>query len=307
MSQAQAIRRGPAPRKRAPARRRPTKKAKQPSFSAQMAEILPFEEHSIRRATRWAMLAVVAVAAIGAAIVLRVPQIVGWEVGEGIGKLGFAVERVEIHGIDHMERLPVYAVALDQPSMAMPNVDLSEIRARVEDFAWVREARITRRLPDTLVIAITERTPSAVWQHNQRLYLVDAEGEVLEEVPLDAMPDLPLIVGPRANRQVSAFRALIDAAPALRPMLAGATWVGNRRWDLRFQTGETLALPEGEEEASRALVQFARMDGVTGLLGEGFRRFDMRVPGQFVVRVPRDRDTGAEPPVADEGAGTADT
>jgi cell division protein FtsQ len=89
-------------------------------------------------------------------------------------------------------------------------------------------------------------------------------------------------------------------------MLAGATWVGNRRWDLRFQSGETLALPEGHEDAARALVRFARMDGVTGLLGEGFRRFDMRVPDRFVVRVARNAPA-PEAPAEDEGESETDT
>src|SRR3546814_20400585 len=74
-------------------------------------------------------------------------------------------------------------------------------------------------------------------------------------------------------------------------MLAGATWVGNRRWDLRFQTGETLSLPEGKEEASTALVNFARMDGVKRLLGRGILRFDMRDPEQFVLRLPKTQGT----------------
>jgi hypothetical protein len=37
------------------------------------------------------------------------------------------------------------------------------------------------------------------------------------------------------------------------------------------------------------------MDGVTGLLGEGFRRFDMRVPDRFVVRVARETQPPPEP------------
>src|SRR3546814_9807317 len=76
-------------------------------------------------------------------------------------------------------------------------------------------------------------------------------------------------------------------------MLAGATWVGNRRWDLRFQTGETLSLPEGKEEASTALVNFARMDGVNRLLGRGILRFDMRDPDKFVLRLPKTQGTVA--------------
>ena len=41
------------------------------------------------------------------------------------------------------------------------------------------------------------------------------------------------------------------AVPTLKPQLASATWVGGRRWDLNFQSGETLALPEGEDSAQR--------------------------------------------------------
>lgn len=288
------VRRGSQPRRRAPAKKT-TRAKKNASFSAQMAEIVPLEEATIRRLAHWAVIGMIALFLLIAAIFFRVPQMIGWQIGEGVGKLGFTLERVEIQGIDRMERLPVYAVALDQESMAMPNVDIDEIRRRVEAFPWVGEARVSRRLPDTLVVAITERVPSAIWQHNQQLFLVDTEGEVLEEVPLDAMPDLPLIIGPGANRQVANFETLMDRAPALKPLLEGATWVGNRRWDLRFSSGEVLALPEGQEEAARALVRFARMDGVTGLLGEGAQRFDMRVPERFVVRVPQEQETIAEP------------
>ncbi|MEO1168960.1 MAG: cell division protein FtsQ/DivIB [Pseudomonadota bacterium] len=286
-------------------KRRSAKQVRRQSFSAQLATVLPMQEDTIRRTGRWTMIGVLALAVLAGAMMLRLPHMAAWQIGEGVGRLGFTVERVEIQGIDQMERLPVYAVALDQPSMAMPNVDIAAIRERVEALSWVQEARVSRRLPDTLVVAITERTPVAVWQHEQQLYLVDTEGEVLEEVALDAMPDLPLIIGPRANRQVASFEALMDRAPALRPMLSGATWVGNRRWDLRFQSGETLALPEGEEDAGRALLSFARMDSQNGLLGEGFRRFDMRVPDRFVVRVDRE----AEPlpvPAEDGDSGNSD-
>lgn len=304
MSQTRKSRRTTTPKKRATVRRKPAKKVQRQSFSAQLAAVLPVEENTIRRTGGWMMIALLAALVLGAAMILRLPQMAAWQLGEGVGKLGFTVERVEIQGIDQMERLPVYAVALDQPSMAMPNVDIAAIRARVEGFNWVQSARVTRRLPDTLVVSITERTPTAIWQHEQELYLVDNEGEVLEEVALDAMPDLPLIIGPAANHQIASFEVLMDRAPALRPMLSGATWVGNRRWDLRFQSGETLALPEGEEDAGRALLNFARMDSQNGLLGEGFRRFDMRVPDRFVVRVARDAESA---PAQSEDNAESDT
>ena len=56
------------------------------------------------------------------------------------------------------------------------------------------------------------------------------------------------ISGPGAQAQVEALTALLDAAPALRPQVREAEWVGNRRWNLTFKTGQVLALPQGEED-----------------------------------------------------------
>ncbi len=122
----------------------------------------------------------------------------------------------------------------------MPLVDLEATRQRLLRFGWIRDARVSRRLPDTLVVDIVERQPAAIWQHDQQLALIDMDGVVLEPVKLDAMPDLPLLIGPDANHQAGALARLVDAAPQLKPAMTGASWVGDRRWDIRFQTGETL-------------------------------------------------------------------
>jgi cell division protein FtsQ len=140
-------------------------------------------------------------------------------------------------------------------------------------------------------VDIVERDPVAVWQHGGQLHLIDVAGVVLQPVSASAMPDLPLVVGPNANRQTAGLNRLMENAPALKPMLAGATWVGNRRWDLRFQSGETLSLPEGDKPSATALVNFARMDGVNRLLGRGIVKFDMRDPDRFILRLPEGQGT----------------
>ena len=249
---------------------------------------LPFGGDTLRRVGGWILAGMILAVAVAVAVALQLPQKAGAQIGEAVGEAGFAVKRVEIKGLKRMERLPVYAIALDQESMAMPLVDLDYTRERLLRLGWVKEARVSRRLPDTLVVDIVERRPAAIWQHNRRLALIDVDGVVLEEVKLDSMPDLPLVIGPAANRRASELDRLLEGAPSVKPMMAGATWVGGRRWDLRFQSGEVLALPEGEEAAKKALVHFARMDQAAQLLGRGLVRFDMRIPGKFIVRVSRE-------------------
>jgi cell division protein FtsQ len=251
---------------------------------------------AVRRVSGWIFLALLAALVLAVIAELRIPQLIGTKAGETIGKAGFSLRHVEIKGARHITKLDVYNIAFDQPSAAMPLVDLEATRQRLLRFGWVRDARVLRRLPDTLVIDIVERRPAAIWQHNQQLALIDMDGTVLAPVRLDAMPNLPLIIGPAANLHAAELGRLVEAAPQLKPVMAGANWVGERRWDLRFQSGEVLALPEGEDAARRALAKFAEIDQATQLLGRGIVRFDMRIPGKLIARVSSEPGGGIAPP-----------
>jgi cell division protein FtsQ len=122
--------------------------------------------------------------------------------------------------------------------------------------------------------------------------LVDSEGRPIERVKLTGtpLPDLPIVIGPGANLRLGELEALLAAVPTLKPVLDGATWIGDRRWDLRFRSGETLSLPEGEAAARKALTYFAEQDSTARLLGQGITRFDMRVPGKLVLTMPKPAD-----------------
>lgn len=291
---AAAIRRG------APAKRKPVKvvkKASQPGMAVRMLAALPVSSRTVERVITGGIITIVAGGILAVALMLDVPRRVGVTIGEAIGRAGYSVKHIDITGIDRMDRMSVYAVALDQKSTAMPLVDLEGVRQKLIKYGWIGDARVSRRFPDTLAIEIVERKPAAVWQHAQQLHLVDAHGVVLEEVDLNRMPDLPLVIGPDANVQATALTALMANAPQLKPVLDGAVWIGDRRWDLKFQSGETLLLPEGEAAAATALKKFAELDAAQRLLGRGMARFDMRNPEQMAI-LPGPRKAPAIAPAA---------
>ena len=242
------------------------------------------------RVTRWAALAFGLFLALIAAVVLVALEVPGRAMtaaGEALGRAGFTVKRIDIVGLRNMDSGPVYEIALEQRSMAMPLVDVERIRQQLLRYGWVKDARVSRRLPDTLSIDIVERRPAALWQDRDRLALIDSDGVVIDRVPVTQMPDLPLLIGPQANLHERELNRLLAVAPTLRPQLVSATWVGGRRWDIALQTGETIALPEGEQAAAAALAKFADLDKSTGLLGRGLVRIDLRLPGKMIVRLPR--------------------
>ena len=282
-------------RRGSPGKARPRAKKGGPRVSVpkRLVARLPVEQDSANRLARW-MFGLFAAGVIGVALVaLEVPAKVGAGLAEAMGEAGFRVRSVDVTGVQRMDSRPVFQIALDQKSMAMPLVDVATIRQKLLRYGWVKDARVSRRLPDTLVIDIVEREPAALWQDKTRLSLIDSEGVVLDRVKVSDMPDLPLLVGPGANAHSDELNLLLAEVPSLKPQLESASWVGGRRWDLNFQSGETVVLPEGEEEAKKALAKFARLDKSAGLLGRGIKRFDLRIPGKMIVRLPQTPDSAA--------------
>jgi len=296
------IKRGPPPKRPAPRRRQPFKAV---SFGERLVARLPVSEATVKKAVTWSITGLAGMAIIGIATWIGVPGMIGAAVASTAGQAGLRVEQVEITGLKRMDRMTVYAIALEdkQNRTSMLAVDLPAIRDRLLRYGWIADAHVSRRLPDTLLIDIVERTPAAVWQDRGELTLIDKDGVLLEPVQPNAIPNLPLVIGPGADRQEAGYQALLAAAPQLRPKIKAATWIGNRRWDLTFASGEVLALPE--DGAGRALARFAELDANRPLLGRGWMRFDMRDPAKLVARKPGMNQNHALADPAQVGTATA--
>jgi len=280
----QGVRRAAKASNRAAGARRA--KAKTTGFVDTVMGVLPFTEEQWSRI--W--LAVIIGGAVALAWVIAnlagVPAMAQAEVGRIASDAGFEVRHVRVTGTSRMDERQVYARALAQRDRPMPQVEVEKLRTELLELPWVADARVSVQLPETLVIDIVEREPHAVLEKPDRLVLIDASGAELEPIARDKAVDKLRISGPGAAKQVMPLDTLLAAAPALRPQVEAAEWVGNRRWNVTFKTGQVLALPEGSDESASALVKFARMDGQNRLIGGKVATFDMRAPPRIYMRVP---------------------
>lgn len=270
-------------RKAAPARR----KVRQISWFDRFLRTLPFSEEEVQRFFNWAILGLLVIGALFAAHWSGLTTLAYGQYANLAARAGFEVKRVEITGMHRVNQLKVYEKVLAEKNRAMPLVDIDAIRTELQGYGWIKEARVSRRLPDTLVVDITERKPAALWKHDGVYSLVDDQGIKLEDTTPQRAGGLPLLEGSNANRQAVALAELLDKATALKAQVIGASWIGNRRWDLKFRSGETLALPEGDDAAAEAFLNFARMDGIHRLLGRKVNPiiyFDFRDPARAYLR-----------------------
>ncbi|HEY8572616.1 MAG TPA: cell division protein FtsQ/DivIB [Phenylobacterium sp.] len=218
-------------------------------------------------------------------------------IGAGIdgkfGQAGFRLAAVHVEGASKMATPDIVAAAQVYKDQPLLGLDLETVRERVEQVGWVKEARVVRLLPDTLVIAVVERKQLAVWQHGGKTVVIDAAGNPIPEADPGRFPNLPLVVGAGGAEHAPQILPVLAQRPRMMQQMDALVRVDNRRWDLRMKDGGLIQLPAvGEEEA---LMQLEQLDQRSRILELGFARIDLRNPDVVAVR-PRETAPPGELP-----------
>lgn len=203
-------------------------------------------------------------------------------VGERFAGLGFKLKAIHVEGASAMATPDIIRATGAYEDQPLIGLDLEAVRQQVERVGWVKEARVVRLLPDTLVIAVVERGQLAVWQNGGRSHVIDERGQPIPEADPGRFPNLPLIVGEGANEYAAQILPEVAARPRLRDRLEALVRVDNRRWDLRLKDGSLVQLPAVGEAA--ALIQLEKLDERSRILDLGFERIDLRDPSTVAVR-----------------------
>ena len=197
--------------------------------------------------------------------------------------VGFAAEDIRIKGLVHQEPETVLAALGLRPGGSLVGFDAGNAKVVLEGLDWVSSAKVQRLFPNQLEIALTERTPFAVWQRGGQYYVIDRSGATMSNLSPSALTALPLVTGEEAQFEVAGLVNQLEATPDLSLKLKAAARVGQRRWNLYLDNHVTVLLPEKEVEA--ALQRLHGLDASQHLLSKGVKTVDMRFPGRVIVGI----------------------
>jgi len=159
------------------------------------------------------------------------------------------------------------------------------IKRRLEALPWVRTASVERRFPGTLSVKLVERNAIARFRDKSGVALVDETGAIIAAPPEKEHESLILLAGDGAPAAAGALMKLLEQQPALARRVVSATRQGQRRWDIAFESGAVVRLPDGYERAAYA--KFAEFERLHALLARGTVTYDMRLPDRLTIRNAR--------------------
>jgi cell division protein FtsQ len=169
------------------------------------------------------------------------------------------------------------------PGGSLLGFDAIVAKRILENLDWIESAKVQRRFPNQLDIAVRERQPFAIWQRGQAYYIIDKTGAAMSGFTASLLVKLPLVSGEGANKAAAELINHLEAYPELRLQVKAAARVGDRRWTLYLDNGVTIMLPEtGWTDALKTVDEINRTQQI---LSKGIRSVDMRVHGRVIVEV----------------------
>lgn len=165
-----------------------------------------------------------------------------------------------------------------QPLLAF---DPEKARHQVETLPWVRQARVERRFPNTVMVNLTERAPIGFYQKDGHLSLVDETGTVLATDGLGRWAGLPILIGDGAPQHTPAMLEALSGHADLRLRIKALTYVGQRRWDIHLLNGIVINLPEDDPAAALERLESAEAD--SRILEKDISIIDLRLPDRMVI------------------------
>jgi hypothetical protein len=154
-----------------------------------------------------------AVGALTIAAAITTGSVAGWRWMRTGAR--FAIRTIEVTGVHRASRDDLVARSGLERGQNIFSVNTASAAAAVGRAEWVRHVRVTRALPDTVVVAVEEREPFAVLSAGG-LTVVDSDGEKIKDASSADGLDLPVLSGLASEGAASDdHSAAIDRATAL--------------------------------------------------------------------------------------------
>lgn len=175
------------------------------------------------------------------------------------------------------------AVAVEQGTPIL-EVDLQSQKEKIEKLPWVRDVMIERRLPNQILIRLTEKKPIAIWQNHQKYWPIDEKGQTIKD-DKTVISNVLLVVGEDAPQYTPQLIEELNKYPLIAKRVLSAVRVGNRRWDLYLndvENGLVVRLPETDIET--ALKRLQEFNETGQILERDLNVIDLKLPDRLIVR-----------------------
>jgi cell division protein FtsQ len=209
----------------------------------------------------------------------RASAVVSHAASTVVADAGLEISTIQLSGNRYVRPGDISAQLGFGPGDSIFTADPQQARANLRKLDWIRDAQISVRYPDTILVHVVEKEPFALWQSDRGLYAVDRGGHPIAQVAASQFKHLPLFFGGEPDGASGLVRA-IYAHHAVAARVKAMQRVSSRRWNLILDDGVLVKLPEDSWQTELAALE--RLIVEDGVLERDISEIDLRVHDNYV-------------------------
>ena len=212
---------------------------------------------------------------------------------------GLRLEALTVEGRSNTNPEDILASMDIERGTPILSINVGEAREALESLPWVKSAQVERQLPSAVHVVIEERVAYALWQRGKRYTLIDASGHSIVDVP-GQIGELPLIVGNDAPTHAFELFETLKTEPELLSRVRGAVRIGERRWNIHFDSFESgIAVRMPETGIAATWARLATLQREHSLLERDLASIDMQLPDRLIVQLNQGQTANTAVPKAE--------
>jgi cell division protein FtsQ len=194
---------------------------------------------------------------------------------------GFGIAEIRMTGQKLTTEAEIFTALAIEDRTSTVSYDVASARARVAELPAVAGVTVRKTYPGLLDVDVTEKVPVARWRVDGVTFLIDGQGEQIANA-YGEYTELPLVVGDGAADDALVMIRALDQHATLKDGLVAVSRIADRRWDLIYDTGLRVQLPE--TGVAQALDNLVAYQSGYQLMDRDLATIDLRVHGMLAVR-----------------------
>lgn len=200
----------------------------------------------------------------------------------------FIVKDIYIYGNQQVKSEDIKTIIKIKSGDKLFGFKLSEVYKKLKTYPWVKEAEIRRELTGIVHIRIKEAIPIAILNLNDKHYLIDTEGVILENLTDTRAFFLPILKEIDPSKYASAYKEALEFVKFINDRKlfsnAGALQIfGHRPEDLSVKIDTlTIKIGAGDFEQKLARLDFVRQEMIRRNIPAD--TIDLRFSNKIIVK-----------------------
>jgi cell division protein FtsQ len=195
----------------------------------------------------------------------------------------YVVQDIEIRNQNSSEYcidLTNEGILKDYYGQSLFTVSLQNLAAEVGGIDCVDTVQVRKVFPSGIQVMVSYQEPIAIWLDKREFRFVTRDGNLMRILSDKGLNKFVLIIGSDAPSHVPALIKFLSQSSELYSKIERAVWIGGRRWDVIFQDGCRVMLPEDQPELAWNKFVNLQRDHPDFAPGK-YKTIDLRVAGKI--------------------------